>query len=62
MNFFRKIVEYLRDSIGELKKVTWPTKKQVQNYTLAVIALSAGLALFFAFLDYIFNLGVDFII
>jgi preprotein translocase subunit SecE len=62
MNFIQKIISYISESISELKKVTWPTKNQTLNYTLAVLAMSIGMAVFFALLDYIFNLGLAFII
>ncbi len=41
-----------------MKKVAWPTKSQTINYSVMVIALSVGMALFFGLLDYIFNLGI----
>ncbi|MFA6427119.1 MAG: preprotein translocase subunit SecE [Candidatus Magasanikbacteria bacterium] len=57
-----KITNYLRESIAELRKVSWPTKKQTTAYTLIVLALSIGIALFFALLDWMFNLGLEKII
>lgn len=54
-----KLVTYIKDSISELKKVTWPTKKQATNYTIIVIAMSVGIALLFAVLDQIFSLGLE---
>ncbi len=53
------VVTYVKESILELKKVQWLTKKQTINYTIAVFALSAGVAIFFAVLDQILNLGLD---
>lgn len=53
---------YLVGSVAEMKKVTWPTKEQTINYSLLVIGLSVFMAIFFAFLDYIFNLGITQII
>lgn len=53
-----KIKDYFRGAYSELKKVTWPTRKQVINYSLVVIAMSLGIAVFFGLLDYIFNLGL----
>lgn len=50
---------YLVSSYAEMKKVTWPTKQQTINYSLLVIGMSFGLALFFAVLDYIFNAGIS---
>jgi preprotein translocase subunit SecE len=57
-----KITEYLKGSIEEMKKVTWPTKKEAKNYTLLVIGISLGVAAFLGLLDFIFNLGMEKII
>jgi preprotein translocase subunit SecE len=57
-----KLTTYIRESIGELKKVIWPSRKQTKNYTLIVIGMSLGVAIFFAVLDYVFNLGLGKII
>ena len=62
MTLVKNTITYLRESIGELKKVTWPTKDQTTNYTIAVIAMSLGVAVFLAILDYFFNIGLGFII
>jgi len=53
-----KIIQYFKDSYAEMKKVTWPTKKQTINYSTLVIVMSVGMAVFFSALDYIFNLGL----
>lgn len=53
-----KIIQYFKDSYAEMKKVTWPTKKQTINYSALVIAMSVGMAVFFSVLDYVFNLGL----
>lgn len=55
MKFVDSLKNYLLGSYAEMKKVTWPTKEQTTNYSLVVIGLSIGLAIFFAILDYIFN-------
>lgn len=34
-----KIVKWFRDMRSELKKVTWPTKKQILNNTLVVLVV-----------------------
>lgn len=57
-----KITNYLQESVAEMKKVTWPTKKETYNYTLLVIGISLGTALFLGVLDYIFTTGFQFII
>jgi preprotein translocase subunit SecE len=53
-----KLTTYIKESLAELKKVSWPTKNQTQNYTLLVISLSLAMALFLGALDTIFNLGL----
>ena len=58
MNFVISIKNYLLEAYAEMRKVTWPTKQQTINYSLLVFGLSLGLALFFAALDYVFNLGI----
>ena len=51
----QKVRDYFQGSLSELKKVVWPTKKQTINYTILVIGMTPGIAIFFAVLDYIFN-------
>jgi preprotein translocase subunit SecE len=50
-----KISNYIKSSIEEMKKVTWPTKKETYNYTVLVIAISLGVAAFLGALDYLFS-------
>ena len=57
-----KIITYLKASIEEMKKVTWPTKKETYNYTLLVIFISLGVALFLGLLDIIFSKGLEYLI
>jgi len=57
-----KLTNYIKESIAEMKKVTWPTKKETRNYTLLVIGISIGVALFLGLLDYIFTTGFQLII
>lgn len=53
-----KITNYIKDSVEEMKKVTWPTKKETYRYTVLIIGISLGVAIFLGSLDYIFNLGI----
>lgn len=46
-----KLIQYFKDSKVELKKVVWPTKKQVLNHTLLVIGFSLGVAIFLGAVD-----------
>ncbi len=58
MSIFTSAKNYFVGSYTEMKKVTWPTKEQTINYSILVIALSLGLAVFFAVLDYGFSTGI----
>ena len=40
-----KIVKWFRDMKSELKKVTWPSKKQVINNSLVVIVVEIAAAI-----------------
>jgi len=57
-----KLANYIKASIEEMKKVTWPTKKETMRYTWLVIALSLAIAAFLGLLDFIFNYALGFII
>lgn len=59
INPIEKITTYIRESIAELKKVTWPTRKLTIAYTLLVIGISLALAIFIGIADYILALGVE---
>lgn len=50
-----RIVEFIKESRVELKKVTWPSREETTRYTITVIVISAALALFLGGLDYIFQ-------
>lgn len=57
-----KLINYIKASVEEMKKVTWPTKKETYNYTLLVIGISIALAAFLGSIDYIFTKGLELII
>jgi preprotein translocase subunit SecE len=57
-----KLTNYLRESWAEVKKVTWPTKKETYNYTILVIVVSLGIAIFLGVLDTIFAQGFQYLI
>lgn len=54
----KSIVTYFRESQAELKRVNWPTKDQVKNYTILVVFLSVLTAIFLGGLDYLFSWGL----
>jgi preprotein translocase subunit SecE len=50
-NFLDKIVQFLREVKVELKKVTWPTRKQTIGSTVVVIILVLIVSLFLGVVD-----------
>ncbi len=52
-------VKYCKDVIGELKKVTWPTRKELISHTGAVFAFVLGMAVIIGLLDAIFTFSFD---
>lgn len=52
------VSKYVKEVKAELKKVTWPTLKQVRNNTLIVIAAIILMSAFIAVFDWLFGWGV----
>lgn len=50
-NFVQKSVQFLREVKIELKKVTWPTRKQTMGSTIVVIILVVIISLFLGLVD-----------
>ena len=50
-----RLVAFLRDVKIELARVSWPTRKQTIQHTLAVIAMSIAVALFLGGWDLVFG-------
>jgi preprotein translocase subunit SecE len=59
MNIFSKIINFLKEVRIELKKVTWPTRQETIKHTLAVIAISLGVALFLGAADLLFQFLIN---
>lgn len=49
------LLQYFREVVQELKKVSWPTKKQTYNSTLLVMGITVIAALYIGGLDYVFS-------
>lgn len=54
MKLFEKIKTFFKEVLVEGKKVDWPRKRQTLDYTLIVIGITFGVALFLGILDFIF--------
>lgn len=46
--------DYMNETKGELKHVSWPSRVQTINYTLIVIGISVVTALFLSVFDALF--------
>jgi preprotein translocase subunit SecE len=54
-----RAIKYIIECKEELKKVVWPTKKQLVKHTWLVIGISLAVAAFLGLSDYVFNLGIE---
>ena len=55
MKFSTTIINFLKETKIELKKVNWPAKPELIKYTLIVIGMSLGVAFFLGGLDFGFS-------
>ena len=61
-NFFKGIAKYFKDTNSELKKVVWPSKKDVKNNTITVIAVVLIAAIVLIVLDLIFGGAIHLVV
>jgi preprotein translocase subunit SecE len=54
--------KYLRDTMAEMKQVTWPTQKQALLYTVLVVVIAVITSLFLGAFDFLFTEGVKLIV
>lgn len=55
-------IQFVKEARAELKKVVWPSKQQVINMTILVLAVTAVLAILLGGLDFLFTKLLAFII
>ena len=60
-NFFARIALFVRQIIGELKKVVAPTRKELINYTLVVLVFVIIMMLIVTLLDLAFGTGISWV-
>ncbi len=54
-NIFNKINNFIKEAIAELKKVIWPTKKELKNSTIVVISTIIIASIFIGLVDIFFT-------
>ncbi len=47
----QRITKFLRDVVREMKKVSWPKRKELTRYTITVVLTVTFVAVFFAVID-----------
>ena len=61
-NFFKGIAKYFKDTKSEMKKVVWPSKKDVKTNTITVIAVVLISALVLIVLNLIFGGAIHLVV
>jgi preprotein translocase subunit SecE len=51
-----RLINYIKDTRGELTHVSWPTRKQALVFSVIVVVVSILAALYLSFFDYLFTL------
>jgi preprotein translocase subunit SecE len=49
------VQQYYRETVGELRKVSWPTQQEAINLTSITLVVIVVMSAFLGSLDYIFN-------
>ena len=52
--FFRKLIVFIKEANAELKKVVWPSRKDLQNSTIVVISTIIIASIFVGVVDLVF--------
>lgn len=55
VSFFKRMKKYFKGVLAELKKVTWPTRKELLNYTAIVVAMTVIIAAALGLFDLVFR-------
>jgi preprotein translocase subunit SecE len=57
-DWIRKVRQFLSEVMVELKRTTWPSRKEVQGTTLVVIVTVIVFAVFLFAVDFVLSRGV----
>jgi preprotein translocase subunit SecE len=49
------IQRYFRETVGELRKVSWPTRQEAINLTIVVLIVVVIMSSILGFLDFVFS-------
>lgn len=59
MSLISRIKQYFTDSVSELRKVTWPTRRQMVELSGIVLVITLAVTIFLAILDWGFAAGYE---
>jgi len=62
LNFFQKIQKFWRETVGELRKVTWPTPPEAWKMTKLVMLVMALMSAILGVLDFVFSRFISFLV
>jgi len=54
-DFYQKAIQFLKDALAELKKVTWLSRKEVIASTIVISILIALVAVYVGFTDFVLS-------
>lgn len=57
-----RFIDYIKDTRGEMRHVSWPTRSQTLVFTALVIVLSVATAIYLGVFDYLFSRALEFFI
>jgi preprotein translocase subunit SecE len=57
--FMNRLLQYFKDTRGELRHVSWPTRTQALTYTALVVVISILTSLYLGFFDFLFTTLLD---
>ena len=56
---FARIGKFFREVFGEVKKISWPTTKELLSYTLTVLAFIVLMSIVIGVLDFVLGKGLS---
>jgi len=55
LNFFQRTKRFWRETIGELRKVSWPTPKEAWDLTKIVLIVTVFMSMLLGLMDFVFS-------
>jgi preprotein translocase subunit SecE len=62
LSIIQRIQRFWRETIGELRKVTWPTPEEAWKMTRLVLVVMVIMALILGMLDLVFSQFISFLV